>query len=47
MPQYASDAFIHQPDALKIEWRGIDTLFDYLAVKKIKSEIDQRQKKEQ
>ena len=36
MPERALDAFVLNPNALKLNFRGINTMFDWLAIKQIK-----------
>ena len=38
LPQHVKDLYPHYPELLTVTWRGLDTLFDWLAVQEIKAE---------
>ena len=35
LPRHVRDLYVGYPDALGVEWRGVNTLFDWLAVREI------------
>ncbi|MBW8371328.1 MAG: glycosyltransferase family 2 protein [Thiobacillus sp.] len=37
LPQQVRDLYLRYPEMLKLEWRGLDTLFDWLAIRAIRS----------
>lgn len=37
LPREVRDLYPHYPELLKLEWRGLDTLFDWLAIQHIKA----------
>lgn len=37
LPKYVADLYPRYPEILKLEWRGLDTLFDWLAIQRIKT----------
>lgn len=37
LPQQVRDLYARYPETLRLEWRGLDTLFDWLAIRAIKA----------
>ena len=37
LPQHIRDLYSRYPDTLRVEWRGLNTLFDWLAVREIRA----------
>ncbi|HEY9099974.1 MAG TPA: glycosyltransferase family A protein [Thiobacillus sp.] len=37
LPQHVSDLYVRYPNVLKLQWRGVDTLFDWLAIREIQA----------
>lgn len=37
LPKHVADLYPRYPEILKLEWRGLDTLFDWLAIQRIKT----------
>lgn len=37
LPQQVRDLYLRYPDLLRLGWRGLDTLFDWLAIRSIKA----------
>jgi hypothetical protein len=37
LPQQVGDLYLRYPEMLKLEWRGLNTVFDWLAIQHIKA----------
>jgi hypothetical protein len=37
LPQQISGLYARHPDVLRLRWRGLDTLFDWLAIREIRA----------
>jgi len=40
MPEKAIDAFVKNPEALTLKYNGLNTLFDWIAIKNMKQDVD-------
>ena len=40
MPEFAWQAFINNDTALQLKWQGMDTLFLYIAIKRLKRQLN-------
>lgn len=37
LPEQIQDLYLRYPDVLKLDWRGVDTFFDWLAIREIRT----------